>query len=66
MVTPKTLNLGFPMKTIVKGCLGGSVAENLPLAQDVIQGSWNRVLHQAPHKEPVSPFACPSARLINK
>ena len=35
--------------------LGGSVVEHLPLAQVVIPGSWDRVLHQAPCGEPTSP-----------
>ena len=30
------------------GHLGGSVVEHLPLAQDVISGSWDRVLYWAP------------------
>ena len=37
--------------------LGGSVAERLLLVQVVILGSWNRVPHQAPHREPASPSA---------
>ena len=36
------------------GHLGGSVVEHLSLAQVVIPGSWDRVLHQAPHREPAS------------
>ena len=43
--------------------LGGLVVEQLPLAQGVIPGSWDQVLHQAPHREPVSPSACVSASL---
>ena len=45
------------------GCLGGSVVEHLPLAQVVIPGSWDGVLHWAPHREPASPSACVSASL---
>ena len=45
------------------GCLGGSVVEHLPLAQVVIPGSWDQVLHWAPHKEPASPPAYVSASL---
>ena len=50
--------------------LGGSVVEHLPLAQGVILGSWDLVLHQVPCMEPASPSACVSASLsvslINK
>ena len=45
------------------GHLGGSEVEHLPLAQVVIPGSWDRVLHQAPCREPASPSACVSASL---
>ena len=45
------------------GCLGGSVVEHLPLAQAVIPGSWDQVLHRAPYREPFSPSACVSASL---
>ena len=45
------------------GCVGGSVAEHLPSAQDVILGSWDQVLCRAPWKEPASPSACISASL---
>ena len=34
-----------------EGRLGGSVVEDLPLAQGVIPESWDQVLHQAPQKE---------------
>ena len=37
------------------GHLGGSLVEHLPLAQVMILGSWDQVLHQAPHREPASP-----------
>ena len=53
-----------------KGHLGGSVVERLPLAQVVIPGSWDQVLHQAPQREPASPSAYVSGSLcvslINK
>ena len=39
------------------GHLGGSVVERLPSAQIVIPGSWDRVSHQAPYKEPAFPSA---------
>ena len=52
-------------KNIMKfmGCLGGSVLEHLPLAQVMILGSWERVLHRVPRMEPASPSACVSASL---
>ena len=37
--------------------------EHLPLAQVMIQGTWDRVLHLAPHREPASLSACVSASL---
>ena len=46
--------------------LGGSVVERLPLAQGVIPGSWDQVLHRAPRGEPASPSACVSVSLMNK
>ena len=46
------------------GCLGGSVVQSLPLAQGMILGSWNRVLHWAPCMESASPFAYISASLF--
>ena len=45
-----------PIKRMLLGRLGGSVAVRLPLAQGVI-------LHWAPHREPASPSACVSASL---
>ena len=45
-----------------EGCLGGSAAEFLPLAQPD-PGSGDRVLHWAPCMEPVSPSGCVSASL---
>ena len=45
------------------GHLGGSVVECLPLAQVVILGSWDQVLHWAPLREPASLSACVSASL---
>ena len=45
------------------GCLGGSTVKRLPLAQGVIPGSQDRVLHQALCMEPASPSACVSASL---
>ena len=36
--------------------MGGSVVERLPLAQVMILGSWDRVLHLGPCREPASPL----------
>ena len=51
------------MKGTHKGLLGGLVLEHLPLAQIMMPGSWDRVPHRAPHKEPASPLACVSVSL---
>ena len=52
------------------GRLGDSVVQCLPLAQRMILGSWDQVLHRAPGREPASPSAYVSASfsvsLINK
>ena len=45
-------------KTPICGHLGSSVVEYLPLAQVMIPGSWDQVLHGAPRREPASPSAC--------
>ena len=45
------------------GRLGGSVVERLPLAQIMIPGSWDQVLHQAFCRKPASPSAYVSASL---
>ena len=42
--------------------MGGSVVE--PSAQGVIPGSWDGFPHQAPCREPASPFAYVSASLF--
>ena len=47
----------------IRGHLGGSVVECLPLALVVIPGSWDRVPYQAPCREPASPSAYVSASL---
>ena len=44
------------VKTSEAGCLGSSVVCNLPLAQVVISGSWDRVPHWASYREPSSPL----------
>ena len=44
-----------------RGHLGGSVVERLSLAQVMILGSWDQVLHQVPCREPVFPFVYVSA-----
>ena len=51
------------LKHYLLGRLGGSAIERLPLVQGVIPGSWDRVLHWAPCREPASPSACVSASL---
>ena len=51
------------VKSLVLGHLGGSVVEHLPLAQVMISGSWDGILHQALCKEPASPYAYVSASL---
>ena len=48
------------------GHLGGSVVEHLPLAQGVTLGSWDRVLHRAPRRDPASPSAYVSVSLMNE
>ena len=51
-------------KSHLQGHLGGSVADRLPLAQVMILGFPDPVLHQAPpHGEPPSPSADVSASL---
>ena len=60
--TPTTLPFQA-LNNRTQGHLGGSVVERLPLAQVVILGSWDRVLHQAPHGELASPSAYVSAFL---
>ena len=45
------------------GHLGGPVVEHLPLALVVIPGCWDRMLYQAPRKEPASPSAYVSISL---
>ena len=56
-----------PVNYFYWGHLGGSVDECLPLAQVVIPGAWDRVLHWAPCGETVSPSASvsPSLSLVN-
>ena len=66
---PMFLKVWFPenMRELVENAgsrhLGGSVVECLPLAQVVILGSWDWVLHRAPCREPTSPSAYVSASL---
>ena len=43
---------------------GGSAVGRLPSAEGVTLGSWDRVLHLAPHKEPGSPSACASVPVL--
>ena len=53
----------IPAKASSLEHLGGSVAEHLPLAQVMIPGSWDEVLHRTPCKASASPSACVSASL---
>ena len=57
-----------PLNLLKLGCLDSSAVVRLPLAQGVIPGSRDRVLHRAPCREPASPyvsaFLCVS--LVNK
>ena len=55
LYTPPT---GYTLKTMEKGHLGGSVVERLPLAQVMILGSWDRVLHWAPRRSLLLPRLC--------
>ena len=48
----------------ILGRLGGSAVERLPSAQSMIPGSWDRVPHQASHREP-APLSL-SVSLMNK
>ena len=43
--------------------MAGSVVEHLLSAQGMIPGSWDRVSHWAPRREPASPSAFVSASL---
>ena len=45
----------------LQGHPGGSAVEHLPLAQVMSLGSWDRVPHLGPSREPASPSACVSA-----
>ena len=45
----------FSQDCLQSGHLGGSVVELLPLAQVMIPGSWDLVLHVAPSRELASP-----------
>ena len=62
VLLPVSLDLSFKLDH-PWGHLSGSVVEHLPLAQVVIPGSWDRVPHQASHREPVSPSAYVSVSL---
>ena len=51
------------LSEVGRGHLDGSVVEHLHSAQGMIPGSWDWVLHRAPHREPASPPAYVSAPL---
>ena len=42
------------------------MVERLPSAQGMILGSWDRVLHWVPQREPASPSASLCVSLTNK
>ena len=50
-------------ESINLGHLGASVVEHLPSVQVVTLGSWDRVSHWGPHREPASPSASASTSL---
>ena len=54
------------IKPEVLGHLGDPVVENLPLAQVMIPGSQDQVLHRAPCMEPAYHSASLSVSLMNK
>ena len=66
IMVPRALALISPgnlLEMQSQGHLGGSVIEHLPSAQGMILGSWDRDLHWAPCRKPVSPLACVSTSL---
>ena len=54
------------MKDVMLGRVDSSVVECLPSAQGMISGSWDRVSHQAPHREHASPSPYVSVSLMKK
>ena len=56
----------FIKNTLVFERLGGSAVEHPPSAQGVIPGSWDRVPHWVPCREPASPSACVSASVSHE
>ena len=59
----KSSLLAVNEKLGIQDNLDGRVVELLSWAQVMILGSWDRVLHQASHREPASPSAYVSASL---
>lgn len=62
-LTPKE-SVGFNIKMLGVGRLGGSAVEHLPLAWGMIPESRDRVPHQASCMEPASPSDYVSASLF--
>ena len=57
------ISINLTLEDLMIGHQGGSVVVHLPLAQIMIPGSWDQVLHQAPYREPASPSVYVSASL---
>ena len=56
---------GRAYKELAQGHLGGAAVEHLPLAQGMILGSWDQVLHRLPTGSLLLPLPM-SLPLINK
>ena len=57
---------GLAFAEVRKGRLSDSVVERLPLAPVIIPGSWDRILHQAPHRVSAYVSASLCVSLMNK
>ena len=63
MQKKREICMRISIETVFVGHLDDSVIERLPLAQGVILGSWDQVLHRDPWRKPASPSAYVSAYL---